>query len=115
MGIAPLNGALWEGGGKSFIFKGTNGRWKGVLSDRQNAAYERKLLELPPDCATWLETGRLPQAGTVYGTPHYVVQGAPMGYVAAPQVMTYAAAPGMISTGASVQATMMAPSTPMSG
>jgi len=58
--VAPLGGALWEGGGKGFIFKGTNGRWKGVLSDEQNSAYEKKLLELPPDCATWLETGRLP-------------------------------------------------------
>mmetsp|Transcript_117129 Transcript_117129/g.364732 ORF Transcript_117129/g.364732 Transcript_117129/m.364732 type:complete len:272 (-) Transcript_117129:59-874(-) len=56
--IAPLNGALWTGGGDSFIFKGTNGRWKGVLSDEQCAAYEEKVAApLPADCAAWLETG----------------------------------------------------------
>lgn len=58
--VAPLNGALWKGGGNDFIFKGTNGRWKGVLSDEQCAAYQKKVKEeLPPACAEWLETGKL--------------------------------------------------------
>mmetsp|Transcript_99205 Transcript_99205/g.206749 ORF Transcript_99205/g.206749 Transcript_99205/m.206749 type:complete len:274 (+) Transcript_99205:224-1045(+) len=58
---APLNGGLWTGGGDSFIFKGTNGRWKGVLTDENLAAYERKVKqELTPDCAKWLERGELP-------------------------------------------------------
>jgi len=58
--IAPLNGAMWEGGGNSFIFKGTNNRWKGVLSEEQLAAYDRKVQkDLTKECATWLETGKL--------------------------------------------------------
>jgi aryl sulfotransferase len=56
--IAPLNGQLWQGGGNDFIFKGTNQRWKGVLSDSQLAAYEEKVKKaLTPDCAKWLEGG----------------------------------------------------------
>jgi len=58
--VAPLNGALWEGGGNSFIFKGSNGRWKGVLSEAQLAAYDAKVKkDLPKACAVWLETGKL--------------------------------------------------------
>mmetsp|Transcript_132851 Transcript_132851/g.425183 ORF Transcript_132851/g.425183 Transcript_132851/m.425183 type:complete len:312 (-) Transcript_132851:300-1235(-) len=59
--VAPLNGTMWEGGGNDFIFKGTNGRWKGVLTDANLAAYDEKVrLEFSPACATWLETGELP-------------------------------------------------------
>jgi len=59
--IAPLNGTLWKGGGTDFVFKGTNGRWKGVLTDANLAAYDKKVAEeLPKDCAVWLETGNLP-------------------------------------------------------
>eukprot|EP00429_Kryptoperidinium_foliaceum_P088352 CAMPEP_0176197988 /NCGR_PEP_ID=MMETSP0121_2-20121125/7824_1 /TAXON_ID=160619 /ORGANISM="Kryptoperidinium foliaceum, Strain CCMP 1326" /LENGTH=309 /DNA_ID=CAMNT_0017536831 /DNA_START=50 /DNA_END=979 /DNA_ORIENTATION=- len=56
--VAPLNGVLWEGGGKSFVFKGTNQRWVGVLSDSQVEAYlEKARKELPAECAKWLENG----------------------------------------------------------
>lgn len=56
--IAPLGGALWEGGGKTFIHKGTNGRWRDTLSVADSAAYEaRALAELGPDCAGWLAHG----------------------------------------------------------
>ena len=56
--IAPLGGALWEGGGKTFIHKGTNGRWRDTLSVADSAAYEaRALAELGPDCAGWLTHG----------------------------------------------------------
>ena len=56
--IAPLGGALWEGGGKTFINKGTNGRWRDTLSVADSAAYEtRALAELGPDCAGWLAHG----------------------------------------------------------
>ncbi|CAE8590843.1 unnamed protein product [Polarella glacialis] len=56
--VAPLNGRVWKGGGNDFIFKGTNHRWKGVLSDEQVAAYEEKASRvLPPKCAKWLEEG----------------------------------------------------------
>jgi aryl sulfotransferase len=58
--VAPLNGALWEGGGKSFVFKGTNSRWVGVLNDAQVKVYQEKAVkELSPECAKWLETGEL--------------------------------------------------------
>ena len=56
--VAPLGGAFWEGGADSFIHKGTNGRWRDVLTDKDNALYiARALHELGPDCAAWLAMG----------------------------------------------------------
>eukprot|EP00928_Gymnodinium_smaydae_P021141 TRINITY_DN1822_c0_g1_i5.p1 TRINITY_DN1822_c0_g1~~TRINITY_DN1822_c0_g1_i5.p1 ORF type:complete len:314 (-),score=79.42 TRINITY_DN1822_c0_g1_i5:185-1126(-) len=56
--VAPANGVFWGDGGKAFIFKGTNQRWVGVLSDEQLAAYQAKVQqELPANCAEWLEKG----------------------------------------------------------
>ena len=40
----PLGGISWEGGADSFIHKGTNGRWKDVLSEAESANYERILV-----------------------------------------------------------------------
>ena len=58
---APLGGVLWEGGGETFINKGTNGRWRDLLTPEDNARYEaRALAELGPECAHWLATGELP-------------------------------------------------------
>lgn len=57
--VAPLGGAIFEGGAKTFINKGVNGRWRDMLSADDIAAYERKALaELGPDCAEWLAKGR---------------------------------------------------------
>jgi aryl sulfotransferase len=57
---APLGGALWEGGAQTFINKGTNGRWQGLLTEADNQAYEaRALAELGPECAAWLKSGRM--------------------------------------------------------
>ena len=57
--IAPLGGAIFDGGGKSFINKGTNDRWQGVLTAQEIADYEAMALEkLGPDCARWLATGQ---------------------------------------------------------
>lgn len=54
----PLGGAVWEGGGESFINKGTNGRWTETLTTADNAHYEAKALaELGPECARWLAHG----------------------------------------------------------
>ena len=54
----PLGGAFWEGGARTFIHKGVNGRWRDLLSPAQCAAYEaRALAELGADCARWLATG----------------------------------------------------------
>ena len=49
---------FFTGGNASFIFKGTNGRWRDVLSDEDLDLYEAaKERVLSPDCAQWLEQG----------------------------------------------------------
>jgi len=54
----PLGGAFWEGGAKTFIHKGTNGRWRDVLTKEESEKYEKIAAEkLPPECAHWLKTG----------------------------------------------------------
>ena len=54
----PLGGAFWGGGAKTFIHKGTNGRWRDVLSKDDILQYEQRATqELGEDCAHWLETG----------------------------------------------------------
>ena len=42
----PLGGVLWDGGAETFIHKGTNGRWRDVLSAGESAAYEAKAKDL---------------------------------------------------------------------
>jgi aryl sulfotransferase len=55
---APLGGALWEGGAATFINKGTNGRWRDILSTEECARYESLAREKLGDvCAHWLMTG----------------------------------------------------------
>lgn len=59
--VAPLGGMFWEGGAATFINKGTNGRWRDVLTAEDLALYDAVVADrLPPDCAHWLETGALP-------------------------------------------------------
>ncbi|MBT3990624.1 MAG: sulfotransferase domain-containing protein [Rhodospirillaceae bacterium] len=54
----PLGGAFWDGGAETFVHKGTNGRWKDVLSEEDCAKYETMAVnELGEDCAHWLKTG----------------------------------------------------------
>mmetsp|Transcript_33387 Transcript_33387/g.72181 ORF Transcript_33387/g.72181 Transcript_33387/m.72181 type:complete len:320 (-) Transcript_33387:200-1159(-) len=63
--VTPLGGAIWKGGADDFIFKGTNGRWKGVLTDENVQAYEAKVKEeFSPECAHWLHTGELPSSSS---------------------------------------------------
>jgi aryl sulfotransferase len=51
--------AVWRDGRDTFFFKGTNGRWRGVLSPDELALYEAaKARCLTPDCAAYLEGGR---------------------------------------------------------
>lgn len=51
----PLGGAFWEGGARSFIYKGVNGRWRDTLDPALSAAYEAKArAELGDECAAWL-------------------------------------------------------------
>ncbi len=50
----------FRGGTDAFLFKGTNGRWRAVLSDEDLVLYEEaKRRVLTPDCAEWLERGWL--------------------------------------------------------
>lgn len=54
----PLGGVFWDGGAQTFVNKGTNGRWRDVLSSKDSAAYERRAMaELGPQCAAWLRDG----------------------------------------------------------
>ncbi len=56
----PLGGAFWQGGAKTFIHKGTNGRWVDELSQDISARYEaRARYELGDECARWLALGSL--------------------------------------------------------
>lgn len=58
--MTPRGGQTFEGGASTFINKGTNGRWRDVLSDAEIAAYEAKAIkELGPECAYWLATGEM--------------------------------------------------------
>jgi len=57
--VAPLGGAIFDGGAQSFINKGVNGRWRDILTPQDCANYEREALaRLGPDCAYWLATGQ---------------------------------------------------------
>jgi len=50
---------IFKEGAKTFFFKGTNGRWKDVLSAEELALYDAKAAQvLTPDCRAWLEQGR---------------------------------------------------------
>ena len=51
---------VWKAGAATFFFKGTNGRWRDVLSAAELALYEEKAAQvLTPDCRAWLEQGRM--------------------------------------------------------
>ena len=51
---------VFEGGADSFLYKGTNGRWRDVLTEEELAQYQRRVAELlPPEAAEWLEHGSL--------------------------------------------------------
>ena len=56
--VAPFGGAIWNGGAKTFMYKGTNGRWRDHLTIDDVCAYEeRARAELGEECARWLATG----------------------------------------------------------
>lgn len=62
-GVAPLGGALWEGGAETFIHSGTNSRWRDVLTEDDNARYEAMArAKLGDACAHWLATGDIAAA-----------------------------------------------------
>jgi aryl sulfotransferase len=50
--------APFIGGADTFLYKGTNGRWRAVLDDDELAEFDRHCDEhLPPDAAEWLNRG----------------------------------------------------------
>jgi aryl sulfotransferase len=55
--VGNFDGAF-EGGAQSFLFRGTNGRWRSVLSDGELQRYRQRVEELlPPEATDWLEHG----------------------------------------------------------
>jgi aryl sulfotransferase len=56
--VVPGGGQGFEGGARRFLFKGTNGRWRGVLGEADLALWHDNVArQLPPACAHWLEHG----------------------------------------------------------
>jgi aryl sulfotransferase len=56
---APAGGQFWKGGAATFMNKGTNGRWRDVLSDGELSLYDAACERaLTPECRDWLENGR---------------------------------------------------------
>ena len=52
-------GEVFKGGAQTFFYKGTNHRWKEVLSADELALYESAASRIvTPDCRRWLENGR---------------------------------------------------------
>ncbi|MBX3001725.1 MAG: sulfotransferase domain-containing protein [Caldilineaceae bacterium] len=52
--------SMWKDGAQTFFFKGTNGRWRDVLTEDELTMYEAKAARvLTPDCRAWLEQGRV--------------------------------------------------------
>lgn len=57
--IAPFAEGAFVGGGRSFINKGVNGRWREVLTPEDIAKGEAVArANLSPDCLAWLQSGR---------------------------------------------------------
>lgn len=56
---APNGGVAWKGGADTFINKGTNGRWKDILTNEELDQYQAACDKvLTPECRAWLEFGR---------------------------------------------------------
>jgi aryl sulfotransferase len=60
--LSPPVNDFFEGGLKtSFIYKGTNDRWRDTLTEDETRKYEDiAASRLTPDCAHWLATGKMP-------------------------------------------------------
>ena len=58
--IEPMADLLWKEGGKTFMNKGTNGRWRELLGPEELALYDAATARgLTPDAAQWMEHGGL--------------------------------------------------------
>ena len=49
---------IFVGGTDRFLYKGTNGRWRDVLTDDDLALYDQAAATLDPELRAWLEGGR---------------------------------------------------------
>jgi len=55
---APGGGQFWKGGAQAFLHKGTNGRWREVLTDEELVLYDGACSRvLTAECRDWLENG----------------------------------------------------------
>ncbi len=55
---APGGGQFWKGGAQTFLHKGTNGRWRDVLSEDELKLYDAACdRAITPECREWLENG----------------------------------------------------------
>ena len=58
--LDPEAAFAFKGGAKTFFNKGTNGRWRTVLTDADIVMYDAAAgRELSADCRSWLENGRI--------------------------------------------------------
>ena len=56
--LLPELEAGFDGGAKTFVNKGTNDRWRDVLTPDELDQYARMVAKtVTPDCARWLEQG----------------------------------------------------------
>lgn len=52
--------SIFKDGSKSFFFKGSNERWRGIVAEKDLALYEAKAMAmLSPACRRWVAQGRL--------------------------------------------------------
>ncbi len=58
--LMPSANDIWEGGGNTFLNKGTNGRWRDIYCAKDLALYDARVAaEFSPALAAWCEQGRL--------------------------------------------------------
>ena len=56
--LGPEMGMVFEGGAERFLYKGTNNRWRDVLTAEDLALYEAAAAgTLTPELKRWLEEG----------------------------------------------------------
>lgn len=59
---APQTERTFRNGNATFFNKGTNGRWRDLLTADDLAYYQAEVARnLTPECARWLQTGELPE------------------------------------------------------
>lgn len=66
--VVPGGGGFLQGGAARFLNKGTNGRWRGILTTDELAQYDLVVKkQLSPECRRWLESGN-PRPSGAYAT-----------------------------------------------